>query len=277
MMSKITVKPINFTQDSEHYLQIWEQCFPNESDFAKKFLTALGDKTGLAVFEDRHPVSMAFFLPSALHLPSAMFSARYIYAVATLPTHRRKGYAARLLSEGTRRFPADLFYLHPAEPHLKAFYGRLGYRSCLFTDTFTFGEDTDGCENTGSCTEIPFDPVEYLAYRKAFFADKPVAFSAFPPTVLSIMSENVSLLKFSDGLAVLEKSADTCYLPETVANPDKISAFCHTVKRQYPQKRLQVHFPGNAEAVGMVLPLSEPAKQELTETTLPFSGLLFDR
>ncbi|MBQ4063458.1 MAG: GNAT family N-acetyltransferase [Bacteroidaceae bacterium] len=78
-------------------------------------------------------VSALYALPFTLCSDEKSIAAAYIYAVATAPEYRGKGYMAllmknveRLLAERGVRF----IYLLPASGTLRAYYARLGYTDC---------------------------------------------------------------------------------------------------------------------------------------------------
>lgn len=78
-------------------------------------------------------VSSLYALPFTLCSDEKSIATAYIYAVATAPEYRGKGYMAllmknveRLLAERGVRF----IYLLPASDSLRAYYARLGYADC---------------------------------------------------------------------------------------------------------------------------------------------------
>ena len=50
----------------------------------------------LVIHEDGAPVSMLSLLPVTVTIGGEKHAARYVYAVATLPEYRRKGYASKV-------------------------------------------------------------------------------------------------------------------------------------------------------------------------------------
>jgi len=71
-------------------------------------------------------VSMLFEIPCTLVTEDEQKDACYIYAAATHPDHRGKGYATALVNETCARHP--LVILRPAEESLVNFYGKLGFK-----------------------------------------------------------------------------------------------------------------------------------------------------
>ena len=78
-------------------------------------------------------VSALYALPFTLYYDGKGVAAAYIYAVATAPEYRGRGYMA-LLMRNVERLLADrgvrFIYLLPASDSLRAYYARLGYADC---------------------------------------------------------------------------------------------------------------------------------------------------
>ncbi|MDR1603420.1 MAG: GNAT family N-acetyltransferase [Gracilibacteraceae bacterium] len=76
------------------------------------------------------PAAMAFALPATIRSCGREWRGLYLYAVATHPRRRRKGYSSRLLewihADAAAR-GLDFALLVPASPDLYEFYARLGY------------------------------------------------------------------------------------------------------------------------------------------------------
>lgn len=115
---------------------LWEQVFGDGSDYIAAFFdTAFRPEDTLLWLEDRKPVSMLFLLPVYLQsIFGQTVHGRYVYAVATSPHFRGKGYAAALLQEAEQiiaergeRFAV----LHPASDSLYPFYRRFGYETAF--------------------------------------------------------------------------------------------------------------------------------------------------
>jgi hypothetical protein len=69
---------------------------------------------------------MASFLPVNVRIEGEYVSAKYVYAVATLPDYRKKGYAAKILKYASEKYNEPLI-LQPENDRLVEYYKRLGF------------------------------------------------------------------------------------------------------------------------------------------------------
>jgi len=128
------------TADSRHIpglRKLWQQAF-GDSDAVLDAFFAAGfspDRCNMLLVDDL-PVSALYWFDCRL----GGHRLAYIYAVATLKSHRGKGLARRLMEE-THRLLAARGYagaiLVPGTLRLFAFYRRLGYRTATTVAEFT--------------------------------------------------------------------------------------------------------------------------------------------
>ena len=89
-------------------------------------------ENGLVLLADGKPAAALYLLPCRILLPSGPVQAHYLYAAATLPQYRGRGYMGYLLEAaaryGQRRGDAASVLL-PGEPSLYEYYHRFGYRT----------------------------------------------------------------------------------------------------------------------------------------------------
>ncbi len=110
---------------------LWEQSFPeDESRFIAEFFAKAPISCGFIACKGE-VLSMLFLLPAQVEFGSCCWSARYLYAGCTQPSHRGQGIYTRLMQfaamqAATQRISA--IYLHPASQDLVAYYRKLGYR-----------------------------------------------------------------------------------------------------------------------------------------------------
>jgi len=118
--------------DYPQVLQIWQTCFGDEESYVQFFWeNCFPQCRGLVWEEDGRAVSMLFLLPGTLAFKKTRpLAAEYVYAVATLPEHRGKGFAGKLT-----RYAAELaldegkaaLCLRPANESLCAYYAKQGF------------------------------------------------------------------------------------------------------------------------------------------------------
>lgn len=114
-------------RDREQIVELWQTCFGDDRAYIDFFLEhRMTDETMLVLYEDKKIVSMASFLPMEYQQETEYKKARYVYAVATLPQYRRRGYAATIIETAKSLFKEPLI-LEPAQPELVDYYEGLGF------------------------------------------------------------------------------------------------------------------------------------------------------
>lgn len=118
-------------RDGAQIQKIWQTCFGDaEEDIALYLQHRMTDYNMLVIYEDGKAVSMASFLPVQYYVDGAYRPARYVYAVATLPEYRRRGFAREILEFAKEEYGEPLI-LAPAEDSLFSYYERLGFRKAF--------------------------------------------------------------------------------------------------------------------------------------------------
>ncbi len=135
---------------------LWGEAFGDSPEAVSRFFEAFPDCISFVAREQGQIVSMVHALPQTLRA-GADLPAAYVYAVATLQSHRGRGLCRELMafaeSDLTQRGFACAV-LTPGEPSLFDFYRSLGY-----TPAFT--------RNRTACSGgTPIPAAEYLALRE---------------------------------------------------------------------------------------------------------------
>lgn len=111
--------------------KIWKECFHDEDTYIDFFFREyFGDKSTLVYLIEGKPVSMLTLMPARLHGKTGIRNIYYIYAVATLPEARGKGYSSMLL-DYSNEITNNATFLQPATKELEHFYERNGYSSTI--------------------------------------------------------------------------------------------------------------------------------------------------
>lgn len=111
--------------DFPQVLKLWQTCFGDGEDYVRFFWQhGFLHCRGLGHWDGSTLVSMLFMLPGALQ--PGNLPAEYIYAVATLPEHRKQGLAAQLLQQAAASGTSALA-LHPATEQLRSYYAKQGF------------------------------------------------------------------------------------------------------------------------------------------------------
>ncbi|MCM1326977.1 MAG: GNAT family N-acetyltransferase [Bacteroidales bacterium] len=113
--------------DFDRIKLIWKTCFEDEDKYIEFYLqNRFETENMLVIHEDGKPVSMASFLPIQLRQGEKWIPARYVYAVATLPQYRGRGFATAILQHGFDKYGEPLL-LQPETEELQKFYEKLGF------------------------------------------------------------------------------------------------------------------------------------------------------
>lgn len=118
----------------EQLRELWHSVFGDGYEYIDAFFAAYRcEDVAHTLSVGGMVVSALYALPFTLCTDGKSIAAAYIYAVATAPEYRGRGYMAllmknveQLLAERGVRF----IYLLPASDALRAYYARLGYADC---------------------------------------------------------------------------------------------------------------------------------------------------
>jgi len=117
---------------------LWETVFGDAPDYISLFLdsSAFRPEDTVVSLDGGKLAAMLFLLPVGLGGLGKM-RGRYIYAVATHPHFRRRGYAGAMLEfarQLTEQRGDDFTCLHPASSSLYGFYRKLGFETAFYTN-----------------------------------------------------------------------------------------------------------------------------------------------
>ncbi|MDR2753743.1 MAG: GNAT family N-acetyltransferase [Oscillospiraceae bacterium] len=131
-------------EDYDAVLRVWQACFGDEARYVRFFWTQCflsGLCRGLCAEEDGQVVSVLFLLPGALAHKTMRLAAEYVYAVATLPAHRGRGYAGALTRRAAvvaREEGKSALCLLPASQGLYDYYAKLGFCTAFALQNFGY-------------------------------------------------------------------------------------------------------------------------------------------
>lgn len=171
--------------------ELWMEAFGDERAYVEFYFANRFTKDNLLVrLKEGRPVSMISLLPVLLHRGGEKIPARYVYAVATLPDDRGRGYARELILWAKEHLKVPLL-LEPAGEELAEYYRRMGFSDACFVREYDLMEERKeliGAQGNIdlAAAEIPFGsavvrqiqrywlltitPSEYAVLRNAHFA-----------------------------------------------------------------------------------------------------------
>ncbi len=127
------------TAERRHIPQLkalWRVCFPDDrpTDIDHFYDTLFSSMICLIGIADEQPVTMLHLLPAHAYVRTVAYPVRYLYAGATHPEHRKRGYYAALLHY-SQKFVEGIgeygIYLHPATDGLIQLYTGAGYTETI--------------------------------------------------------------------------------------------------------------------------------------------------
>lgn len=160
-------------RDREQIMKIWQTCFGDEEEYISFYLEhRMTEDNMLVIYEDGKAVSMASFLPAQYDWNGISWPVRYVYAVATLPEYRQKGYAAEILRFAGEQY-GEALIVAPADESLCSFYERLGFFQVFEKKTVEYQKsDLPDCAGIRPIEMESILAEEYLAIRNKKFGEE---------------------------------------------------------------------------------------------------------
>lgn len=181
--------------EAEEQKRLWKQAFGDDPRYIDWFYQCCWHPENmLLLLEDGKLASMLALLPHGLTLPSgAEATAYYVYALATDPAVRSKGYGRQLLhyvDDHLKALGADCVTVVPAEPSLFKFFGTVGFAPGFSTRKVELLRDESKEPQPGD-QAVPATPEEYNAIRNRLLAGTPA------------VTYGTELLRYQEGMCRL--------------------------------------------------------------------------
>lgn len=135
--------------DKEKYIDslvgLWHNVFGDSEDYIKLFFKeAYFDAECFAEIVENETVSAFYLLNCTIKLDGKIYSGRYLYAAATLPQYRGKGYMSKLINEAiiyAKDKALDFIALVPASDSLYGYYGKFGFIESMYKYELRISKD----------------------------------------------------------------------------------------------------------------------------------------
>ena len=236
--------------DEPAMIRIWSGVFGDGEQYIRGFLDRLYRPGRAAVAEvGGNIVSMAFFprIGELVNSDGTSESCSYIYAVATLPECRGRGYGAavsRLAVMKTREEGAVV--ICPAEAGLFGYYERVcGFETGFYTDEKEYPRPAKM-----SAPAEKIGKTEYFALREKYLAGTThIRYSDVAAEYQSKLCESGGFFNTSTGVFAAEKYGETVIVKEALGHvPPEVIAGA------LPGEKYVVRSPGKGSPFAMFLP-----------------------
>ncbi len=228
--------------------KLWQEAF-GDSDQALDAFAATGYSPDRyhCIEENGIPVSALYWFDCEL----SGYKLAYIYAVATLKSHRGQGLARRLMTE-THEILKEKGYagaiLVPGKKELFAFYEKLGYRVATKAEDFS-----------AFATDLPvfiseIYPAEYATWRRKYLPEGGVVQEW---ETLSYLATYAKFYKGEDFLLSATKDGETLLVHEILGNTN----CCGNILCALACKAGHFRTPGTGRDFAMYLPLTADCPQ----------------
>lgn len=208
-------------------IKIWETCFGDSRAYIQMFLTHNFHRIKTVIrTQDGQPVSVAYLLPLTYEKKGQEpVISWYLYAAATLPAYRGRGYFAEILAF-IRQNIKEPVILVPAEASLVGYYEKQGFHRWL--EQVSYERTADNKKDFGEAFFQSLTAEEYVKVRdKQFLADGYMKWSE--PFMAYIFEENtfcggaqVTVQMENETQSFLyRKDGEVLYIPEAI--PQKLS------------------------------------------------------
>lgn len=115
---------------------LWQSVFGDNEDYIKLFFSkAYPECECFAETENGVVVSALYLLKCNLNFDGSIFNGRYLYAAATLSTHRSRGLMGKLIDEAKtycKNEGIDFIALVPASDSLYSYYEKFGFKEAMY-------------------------------------------------------------------------------------------------------------------------------------------------
>ena len=250
---------------------LWRQVFDTEGVYTQLFFQHWYDHcVCIGAFQDGELLSALYLLPCQFRVREKTYSMRYVFAVATFPQHRGKGYSSAVVRSAhayLRETGVDCAALVPAEPSLFQFYDALGYETAFYVHTNTFPV-RKGPYPAAQKVSLP----DCYALREQCLQQGDGYLSWDRYALQFCQTDNdfeelgqvLSFPTIGRGYAACQLLPDAVHIKELVCEASVKQDYIQAVGNYFGKDRVMVRdFPTDqSQPFGMLVPLSERFKRE---------------
>ena len=248
----------------------------------------------LVLLEDGVVMTMLYLMPLTLRGPSFTASSHYVYALATHPDARQRGYGRQLLlfaDQELGRRGDDCITVVPAQPSLHKFFATVGFSECFASrlDEIPDAMMPDAAPGADVCLVSPSD---YNALRRAlldggWYVDYPDELIAFQAGLSRMSGAGLYRLALEGetGCAAVEYTdEDTVVIKELLMSdrllPQAVAQLARRLRARHYHARTPAFWTSLAgsyiQPFGMIKWYSPAKETNWPRDSLAYMGLGFD-
>ena len=276
--------------------RLWQICFEEPARPADFFLNNFFSPRNCLVYRVGETVAAAVhLLPARVVSKNGAVRAHYVYAAATLPQYRGRGYMASLLAcaamEGARRGDRYSVVL-PADEGLYGLYEKSGYTRFFRVRNLSVGAErlrTMAGDKTSPKTLFDFRRLSLLRNSllgqnigSVLWNEKMVWFAA---GMGSVYGDRLVCSRTGNAFAyaLCRPSDGFCAVLEAMADKEAFAGLAASLLREAPAPEYRFRLPvsglfpgeGKPSAFGMIKPIGGSALEEI-RSDAPYLGLSLD-
>ena len=230
---------------------MWKTCFGDEEEAVHAFFAGAyrDNQTTLVYFTQEKPAAMLSMIPAVFNSPLGQCKGTYVYAVATLPAYRGKGYMRKLEQECcrlTHEAGKSFCLLVPAEAPLFEMYGKLGYG--VFSSVQTVSIEQKASLPFKETLILPCDFETFYRLRHKYLGDFLSAVRFEKEYQLYAYHEYIRsggyIFSVDKGYICAYAQEETLYITESSLGISQIEQVIPALLRHTAKQKIKIRQPG---------------------------------
>ena len=282
-------------QETPRLKELWKLAFGDEDACIDLFFARhYRPQDMLVLLEDGVIMTMLYLMPLTLRGPSFSAAAHYVYALATHPDARQRGYGRQLLffaDQELGRRGDDCITVVPAQPSLHKFFATVGFCEC-FATRLEEGPVSPAADLPPEGGLTVLSPGDYNALRRAllegrYYVDYDDRLIACQDSFSRLSGGGLYRLELEGkpGCAAVEYAdEDTVVVKELLIDQPLIPRAVARLARRLRARRYQVRTPAFApgppgsyiQPFGMIKWYDPDKESNWIREPLAYMGLGFD-
>lgn len=249
--------------------ELWKLCFHDEDTYIDFYYrNRFVEKETLVYLVESHVVAMLTLMPGYVVHHKEKQPVRYVYAVATHPDHRKRGYAAALIDYAHQFIPTDYVgtFLVPASPSLFQYYETLGYQAvsnkellhCKVDDFLSLSkiEELEPQVRMEQLTEYDYDQYRAKAYENTGYVMWEIDSLRYLISEFQFLGGYAYkvIMNREEGALLYYLDRDTLVIKETTLSDSGIREAVRFLKLQMSFSYITIILPKTSHLVGETMP-----------------------